>query len=568
MRASDAAVVPSGLLAAEIGRAARSAGAPESFEPQVERPSDPSHGDLSSNAALVLAGQLGRSPRELAAELMERLDRDAAGVEKVSVAGPGFLNFRLANHVLWDGLRDLLATGEQWGRSKSEQPLRYNVEFVSANPTGPLHVAHGRGAAIGDATASLLEWTGHSVTREYYVNDAGRQIELLGESVDARVRQARGEAAELPEGGYQGDYVAEIAERIVDTEEQEGLADLDSSERITLFSKRAADVLREEQERDLEDFGVTMDRWFDESSLFGAGSVDGLIARLDSSGHSYRDEGALWLRTTDFGDEKDRVLFKSDGSHTYFLSDIAYHLDKAGRGFERAIDVWGADHHGHVPRMQAALAALGHSPDFLEVLIIQLITVMRGGEEVRMSKRAGRFVTLRELFDETGLDVARYFFLMRRAEVPMTFDLDLALDTSEANPVYKVQYAHARMCSVFRRGDIDPTSIDASGTDLACLTSDTERQLLMQLLRFPERVRGAAAARAPYQICNYLEEVAGAVNAWYHEGNLDPTRRVLAEGPSQPARLALARAVQLTLRSGLTLLGISAPERMEREAAA
>jgi arginyl-tRNA synthetase len=334
---------------------------------------------------------------------------------------------------------------------------------------------------------------------------------------------------------------------------------------VAVLARRAAEVLREEQARDLAEFGVRMDVWFEESSLFGTGDVESLMERLDASGHSYRDEGALWLRTTDYGDEKDRVLFKSDGSHTYFASDIAYHLDKAGRGFDRAIDVWGADHHGHVPRMQAALEALGMPTDFLEVLIIQLVTVMRGGSEVRMSKRAGQFVTLRELFAETGPDVARYFFLMRRAEVPMTFDLDLALDTSEANPVYKVQYAHARMCSVFRRGAVEPESIAAAPEELEHLDSSAERQVLIAALRFPEIVRSAAASRAPYQICSYLEELAGAVNAWYHEGNLDPSRRVLAEGPGRPARLALARAVQLTLRSGLALLGISAPERMERE---
>lgn len=566
MTPTDSAAAAASRLAEAIRSAARTVGAPAEFEPQVERPADPSHGDLASNVALVLAGRLHRSPRELADELAERIDLAAAGVSSVDVAGPGFLNFRLSSDVLFRGLAGLLAAGDSWGRSTCDRPLHYNVEFVSANPTGPLHVAHGRGAAIGDAVASLLAWTGHRVTREYYVNDAGRQIELLGESVDARLRQARGEPVELPEGGYQGDYVAEVATAVADELGSERLASLPAAERVALLAREAATSLRTEQESDLSDFGVNMDVWFEESSLFGAGEVESLLDRFDASGHSYRDAGALWLRTTDFGDEKDRVLFKSDGTHTYFASDIAYHLDKASRGFDRVIDVWGADHHGHVPRMQAAMESLGHSPDFLEVLIIQLVTVMRGGSEVRMSKRAGRFVTLRELFSETGPDVARYFFLMRRAEVPMTFDLDLALDTSEANPVYKVQYAHARMCSVFRRGGVDPSTLEVGDSELEYLDSAAERQVLLSVLRFPDRVRAAAAARAPYQVCTYLEELAGDVNSWYHEGNLDPARRVLAEGPGRPGRLALARAVQLTLRSGLTLLGISAPERMEREA--
>jgi len=540
-------------------------GAPADFDPQVERPADPSHGDLASNVALVLSGRLGKAPRDLATAIADRLNLDSTGVSDLSVAGPGFLNFRLSDQVLRDGLRSVLESGPDWGRSDADQALRYNVEFVSANPTGPLHVAHGRGAAIGDATASLLQWTGHEVTREFYVNDAGRQIELLGESIEARRREQKGLPSSMPQGGYQGEYVREISSRLVEELGESALEALPDEERVRLFSERAARILRDEQASDLAAFGIRMDRWFEESSLFSTGDVEGLLSRMMESGRAYRADGAVWLRTTDLGDEKDRVLVKSDGSHTYFVSDIAYHLDKAARGFERAIDVWGADHHGHVPRMQAALTSLGLAEDFLEVLLIQLVTVMRGGEEVRMSKRAGQFVTLRDLFNETGTDVARYFFLMRRAEVPMTFDLDLALDTSDANPVYKVQYAHARMCSVFTRGQVDPETLSPSDADLKQLDPGTERRVLLSVLRFPERVRAAAEARAPYQVCNYLEDLAGAVNSWYHEGNLDPTRRLLAEGPSRPVRLALARAVQLTLSSGLRLLGLTAPERLERE---
>jgi arginyl-tRNA synthetase len=564
MGTETSAPAPPELLRA-LRAAATAIGAPEDFEPRVERPNDPGHGDLATNAALVLAGRLGRPPREIAAALAERLDAAEAGVASVEVAGPGFLNFRLDDSVLWTGLAAVRDAGGDWGRSRQAVPERVNVEFVSANPTGPLHVAHGRGAAIGDALASLLAWIGHDVSREFYINDAGRQIELLGESVNARFLQAQGRKAEVPEGGYQGAYVAEVATGIERTEGRDALLALDDEVRSRLMAERAAAILREEQARVLAAFGVRFDAWFAESTLFERGDVERLLARLEGSADSYREAGALWLRTTAHGDEKDRVLVKSDGSPTYFVSDIAYHLDKRERGFDRAIDVWGADHHGHVPRMKAAFAAAGLEPEFFEALIIQLVSVLRGGEEVRMSKRAGTFVTLGELLEETGADVARYFFLMRRAEVPMSFDLDLALDTSEKNPVYKVQYAHARMCRIFERGGLDPTGVTAGARELRELRLPSERTVAKSVLRFPEVVAGAAAARAPYQVCGYLEELAGLVNAWYHEGNVDAERRVLADGPARPARLALADAVRITLRQGLALLGLSAPERMVRE---
>jgi arginyl-tRNA synthetase len=540
-------------------------GAPSTFTAVLDRPGDPAHGDLTTNAALVLASTLGRPPREIATDIAARLAVGTPGVSSVEVAGPGFLNFRLDDRLVWSGLALVAPADINWGRSESDNPERVNVEFVSANPTGPLHVAHGRGAAIGDAVASLLEWTGHSVEREFYVNDAGRQIELLGLSIDARLRQARGEAVEVPEGGYQGAYVAELAARLGTEQDLEKLLAVAEAERIPELSRRASDALREEQARDLEQFGVRYDHWFAESQLFGGGEVPALLSRLEAGGSAYRDEGALWLRTTAHGDEKDRVLVKGDGSHTYFVSDIAYHLDKKARGFDRAIDVWGADHHGHVLRMKSALEASSIDREFLEVIIIQLVTVMRGGEEVRMSKRAGTFITLQDLYQETGPDVARYFFLMRRAEVPMTFDLDLALDTSEKNPVYKVQYAHARMCRIFERAGVDPTSLSLTADGFSALLLPSEREVAKTILRFPDIVASAARARAPYQVCNFLEELAGVVNSWYHEGNIDPDRRVLAEGPARDARLGLSNAVRITLRQGLTLLGLTAPERMVRE---
>ncbi len=543
--------------------AARAIGAPADFQPQVERPRDASHGSFATNAALVLTKRLGRPPRQLAEELIEALDTELAG-GRVEIAGPGFINLSLADAWIHWGLSTVLDADLDFGRSTAPRPERTNVEFVSANPTGPIHVAHGRGTAIGDVVASLLTWTGHDVTREFYLNDTGRQIELLGESVDVRYRQARGDDVEIPPNGYHGDYVRELAEQIA-ARHPETLEPMPDGQRIGLFSKEASEILLEEQKADLADFGVHMDLFRHESDLYADGEVAGTLQRFEDADLTYADEGAVWLRTTRFGDEKDRVLVKGDGSFTYFLPDVAYHVDKHRRGFERAIDVWGADHHGHIPRMQAAMQALGLGPDFLETLIMQLVTVTRGGVEVRMSKRAGEFVTLRELYEETGVDVARYFFLMRRAEAAMSFDLDLALDTSENNPVYKVQYAHARMCSVFARGGIDRASIDTRPDDFAGLTSRWEIDVAGHVLRFPFVVRGAAAARAPYMVCAYLEEMAGAVNAWYHQGNVDAELRVLAEGPSREARLGLARAVQITLRNGLNVLGVSAPERMERE---
>lgn len=440
---------PATALVDELRRAVREAGAPEDFEPGLERPRDTSHGDYATNAALVLSGRLGEPARDVANRILQAFDKEAAGVMEIEVAGPGFLNFRLRDAVYWRGLLRILEADHAYGRSARDRPRAVNVEFVSANPTGPLHVAHGRGAAIGDVVASLFEWTGDAVTREFYVNDAGRQIDLLAASVEARFQQRVGEEAELPEGGYMGEYVRELADRAIQEEGLERLLGMEPEERVVLFGKLAIRWVREGHERDLDDFRVHMDLFREESGLYTRGEIEGVLERLRAGELIYEEGGATWLRTARFGDEKDRVLIKSDGSYTYFLPDIAYHLDKRSRGFDLAVDVWGADHHGHVGRMKAALPALELPEDFLEVVIIQLVTVTRGGKEVRMSKRAGQFVTLRKLFEETGVDVARYFFLMRRAEVPMSFDLDLALDTSEANPVYKIQYAHARLCSVF-----------------------------------------------------------------------------------------------------------------------
>mgnify|MGYP001474745039 CR=1 FL=1 len=533
---------------------------------KLERPRNPEHGDLATNVALALAGRLGKSPREIAETIVSRLDLAEAGLAAVEIAGPGFINFHFADTVFQTQLSQIVERDRAFGRSSSGEGRRVQVEFVSANPTGPLHVAHGRGAAIGDAIASLLEWTGHDTSREFYINDAGVQIDKLAISLEARWLQHQGKDAELPEGGYMGEYLVDLAAE-VEAEAGDTLRALGEEERRRWLRDWAVSRLRAQQEDDLREFRIVFDEWYPETRLYEQDKIRDTLDELRDRGLTYEEEGALWLRTSTFGDDKDRVLVKSDGSYTYFTPDIAYHRDKARRGFDHAIDVWGADHHGYVPRMKAALAALG-LPDFLEVEIVQLVRILRGGKEVRLSKRSGEFITLRELFDETGVDVARYFFLMRSADSQMVFDLDLALDHSEKNPVYKVQYAHARMKSILRKAGVEPQDLDPAAADLGLLGEEIEQALIKQLWLFPEVVERAAEARAPHIVCDYLETTAGIVNSWYHAGNpsRNPELAVLVEDPAlRRARLVLTRGVAIVLRNGLELLGLTAPERMERE---
>jgi arginyl-tRNA synthetase len=441
------------------------------------------------------------------------------------------------------------------------------VEFVSANPTGPLHLGHGRQAALGDAIASLLEWTGWRVQREYYYNDAGKQIERLAQSVWARYHQILGRPEPVREDGYHGQYVMEIArafhQQVGDL--YEGIA---SSEALNAMRRFAVEKIREEQDRTLTDFGVLFDEYFLESSLYTDGRVRDVVDRLRDRGLVYEQGGAVWLRTTEFGDQKDRVMIKSDGSPTYFVPDVAYHVNKWDRGFKHVINVQGADHHGTVARVQAGLQALGIAPGYPEYVLHQMVTVEREGEVVKLAKRAGSYTTLRALMDEVGVEVVRYFFQMRKPEAHLVFDLDAALDQSEKNPVFKIKYAHARMCSIFAKAGVEPASIDLGKANLGLLRDAHERDLAQQLAEFPDVVARAAAARAPHLICDYLERTAGEVNSWYHAGN--PTRNpelaVLAEDTDlRLARLMLALAVRVVLRNGLWILGLTAPERMERD---
>lgn len=560
--------MPVDQLRREIGRVLTEMGVEAPGEIALERPRNPEHGDFASNVAMTLAKPLRRPPRAIAEELVERLDLGGAGIRSAEVAGPGFINFRLAGDYVRDGLAAIVAADEAFGRSDEGRGRPAMVEFVSANPTGPLHIGHGRQAALGDAVSELLAWTGWDAYREFYYNDAGEQIARLTRSVWARYQQACGRDLDFPDDGYHGAYVTDLARAFRD-EHGDRFADDESEEAMEAMRSYAVAALRAEQNRDLNEFRVRFDNFYLESSLYEKGRVRDTIERLRSTGLVYEEGGALWLRTTEFGDDKDRVMVKSSGHPTYFLPDVAYHLTKWERGFERAINVQGADHHGTVARVRAGLQALGLPEGYPEYVLHQMVLVMRGGQEVKFSKRAGSYVTLRDLFEEVGVDVTRYFFLMRRAEAQLTFDLDLALDQSEKNPVFKVQYAHARMSAIFRRVDIlDPTTIEVESADLSLLEHATELDLVKLLLRFPELIGAAAERHAPHLVCDYLEEVAGAVNSWYHAGNLDPSLRVVGV-PEQlsRARLVLARAVQIVLRNGLTLLGVSAPERMEsREA--
>ncbi|MGE5732483.1 MAG: arginine--tRNA ligase [Gemmatimonas sp.] len=542
------------LLRAELARAAQSLGASAGVEPLLERPRDPSFGDWATNLAMTLAKPLGRKPRDLAQAIVERLDYARAGISSAEIAGPGFINFRVSVDVFAEGLRALIAASDQYGHSNVGQACPVNVEFVSANPTGPLHVGHGRQAALGDAIASLLDATGWRVTREFYYNDGGVQIVNLALSVQARARQLGGQAVELPEGGYHGEYIRDLAQRYIDEHSSDPNAD--DLEALRRFAVRE---LRKEQDLDLQAFGVRFDVYFLESSLYGDGRVDETVQRLISAGHAYEKDGALWLKTTDFGDDKDRVMRKSDGTYTYFVPDVAYHVTKWERGFRRAINVQGADHHSTVTRVRVGLQALdaGIPEGYPEYVLHQMVTVMRGGEEVKISKRAGSYVTVRDLIDEVGRDAVRYFFLMRKGDSQLVFDVDVARSQSDENPVYYIQMAHARLSGIFRVGEIDPASITGVDVDLSVLSLPEEQDVMKALLDYPALIAGAADALEPHRVATYLHDTAGKIHLWYHKAH------VLNEPDEiMRARLVLARASQLVLRNGLEVLGITAPERM------
>jgi arginyl-tRNA synthetase len=532
----------------------------------LERPRDPGHGDLSTNLAMVLARQLKTNPRALAQRVIGLLNIPAEVVSRTEIAGPGFINFWLAQDALASLLGTIIDAGGNYGRQDFGAGLPVNVEFVSANPTGPLHVGHGRGAVIGDGIAALLQWTGHRVTREFYINDAGVQIDKVRQSAWERVREAAGVPFQIPEGGYHGEYLKDLAQRLLagrpelaDLARRSAGAGADAAkayESGLLACNGAPLLLRQEQEDLLKQMRVSFEVWSSEQAIRDAGKVEAALKLLAQRNLTEEKDGALFLKTSAFGDDKDRVLRKSDGSLTYFVPDIAYHIDKHDRGFARVIDVWGADHHGYIPRMRAVLRALGYGDDYFEVALVQLVKVVKGGEEVRMSKRAGDFVTLSDLIEWVGVDATRYFFMMRPGQSPFTFDVDLARKQTDENPIFYVQMAHARMSGIFRVGGRDPDSVTGE-VSLAGLVAPEDLELLKKLAVFPEVIARAARVREPHRLTDYLEDLARVAHGWYHKC------RVLGEPPAtEAARLALARAARIVLANGLGLLGLSAPDRM------
>ncbi len=520
-------------------------------------PKDPTHGDLATNLAMVLARSEKRPPREVAALIIRRLDDRDAILADVQIAGPGFINFRFAPKYWWEALRQCDAAGDDYGRSNAGAGARVQVEFVSANPTGPLHVGHARGAVTGDAIARLLAATGHCVEREYYVNDAGKQMEMLGASTYARYAEMCGRSVEFPGDGYHGHYIRDIAAAIV---AQDGARWLEVDPDVARAHMRdqAGAILLGEIRRDTAALGIEFDAFVSERQLRAEGGVAATIDALSAAGFVYDADGARWFRSTRFGDDKDRPLVKSGGDYTYFAADVAYHRNKFERGFDRVIDVWGADHHGHVPRMQAALAALGLDPARLRVVLVQVVSLTRGGEPVRMGKRSGEFVTLREVVEEVGPDATRFFLLMRRSDAQLDFDLDLAKQRTAENPVFYVQYAHARVSSVFRAAaEIGIGRESVRGGDVSRLVEDEELALIRRLAQFPETLEASSLELEPHRLIFYLMELAGDFHRYYNRTRILAEDRGLAR-----ARLMLAANVQKVIRLGLTLLGIAAPDTM------
>lgn len=541
-------------LRAELVRSARALGAPEGVAPVLERPRDPSHGDWASNLAMTLAKALGKKPAEIARELIAGMDLAAAGVSEATIAGPGFINFRIGAGALVSQLQRVLDQGDAYGETDGGAGKPVVVEFVSANPTGPLHVGHGRQAALGDAISTMLSRTGWNVSREFYYNDAGVQIANLALSTQARLRELAGDALEIPEGGYHGAYIVDIAQQYAAEHPHDRRGDDLEAVRV-----HAVKALRQEQDLDLKAFGVQFDVYFLESSLYSDGQVERTVGALQKAGATFEEGDALWLRTTDYGDDKDRVMRKRDGTYTYFVPDVAYHVNKWGRGFTRAINVQGADHHSTVTRVRAGLQALGVGipQGYPEYVLHQMVTVMKGGEEMKISKRAGSYVTVRDLIDEVGRDAVRYFLLMRKGDSQLVFDVDLARSQSEDNPVYYIQMAHARVSGIFRVGEIAVESVTGAGVHWDVLDSLEERELVKTLLDWPRLLAGAAESTEPHRVANYLLETARLVHTWYHK------HHVLGEPePVMQARLALGKAARQVLKNGLAVLGITAPDRM------
>lgn len=522
----------------------------------LELPKEKAHGDYSTNMAMQLARVAKKAPRAIAEAIVENFDKEKGSIEKIEIAGPGFINFYMNNSYLTDLIPNILKAGESYGEINVGNNEKVQVEFVSANPTGDLHLGHARGAAVGDSLCNVLAKAGYDVSREYYINDAGNQINNLALSVEARYFQALGKDTAMPEDGYHGEDIIGIGKKLAE-EYGDKFVDQSSKERLSFFREYGLKYEMAKLKADLEEFRVPFDVWYSETSLYHNGKIDNALAALKEKGHIYEEDGATWFRSTTFGDDKDRVLIKNDGSYTYLTPDLAYHKDKLDRGFTKLINVWGADHHGYIPRMKAAIEALGYGKDTLEVEIIQLVHLYKNGEKMKMSKRTGKAVTMRDLIEEVGLDAVRYFFAMRSADTHMDFDLDLAVSKSNENPVYYAQYAHARICSMLRQGEEQGLSFE-DNLKLDEISSEKEFDLLKKLGEFPQAVAEAAQKRIPHRITNYIYDLASTLHSFYNaEKVLDPENTEKSR-----ARLGLMKATQVTLQNAFTIIGVSAPEKM------
>jgi arginyl-tRNA synthetase len=527
----------------------------------IEVPNNPDHGHFATNLPMALASSQKRKPIEIAGIIVEHLEDDGHLLEKVETAGPGFINFIIRTEQWQKFLAKIIAMGRNYGRSDLGEGERILVEYVSANPTGPLHLGHGRGAALGDTLCRILTYSGYEVVREFYINDTGQQMRLLGESIYSRWKQMSDPDYPFPENGYHGEYILDLANEVVGENDLERMR---PDEAVAHCAERGKEKMLEEIKKDLADFRTRFDVWYSESDLFASGLLDESLETIRKKGQLYEKDGALWIKTTALGDDKDRVVRKNDGNYTYFASDIAYHLEKRKRGFSKAVNIWGADHHGYVQRMKAALKANGLDEDWLSVLLIQLVKLWKGGEEIKMSKRAGRYVTLKELVEEVGVDAVRFVFLTKNHDSPLDFDIDLVKKHDSENPVYYVQYAHARICSIFRKADSEAISLPNNPDQvLGRLTLNEEMVLIRFMAQFPPLLEDICKTFEPHRLTYYLTELASSFHRYFNLGTKNPEHRIVGkERTLSQARLFLAEAVRIVLYNGLKLLGISAPERM------
>ncbi|EGQ3987235.1 arginine--tRNA ligase [Staphylococcus pseudintermedius] len=542
-------------LIQEIEKSIQQANIVESIpEIKIEIPKDTKNGDYATNIAMVLTKLAKRNPREIAQLIVDHLDTEAAHVKKIDIAGPGFINFYLDSSYLNAVIDQALELDTQFGRVAESKNKKILVEYVSANPTGDLHIGHARNAAVGDTLCNILDAAGYDVTREYYINDAGNQITNLAKSIEARYLQHLGQKAEMPADGYHGQDIKNIGADLA--KKQPNLMDLSDDERLKTFRQLGVDYEMAKLKQDLADFNIHFDNWFSETSLYEKGEVKAVLERMKENGYTYEQDGATWLRTTDFKDDKDRVLIKKDGTYTYFLPDIAYHYDKFQRGNDNLINLFGADHHGYINRLRASLETFGVDSDRLEIQIMQMVRLMQDGEEVKMSKRTGNAITLREIMDEVGIDAARYFLTMRSADTHFDFDMALAKEQSQDNPVYYAQYAHARICSILRQAEAQGYQVE-KGADYQTITNDKAIELLKKVAEFEPMIEGAAEARAPHRVTNYIQDLAAHFHKFYN------AEKVLTEDQAKTkAHLALIDAVRITLRNALQLVGVTAPEQM------